>query len=61
MKDKITGIVIGLLIALCLFLGYSLYSLNKTVATDHSVLTQIVSLINQSEKAQQATPAVTSK
>ena len=54
MKDQITGIIIGLLIALCLFLGYCLYSMNKVVNADHSVLAQIVALINQSQK-----PAVT--
>jgi hypothetical protein len=30
-------------------LGYSFFSLGKTVSSDHSVLVQIVSLINKSQ------------
>jgi predicted negative regulator of RcsB-dependent stress response len=48
-KDKIAYIIIGFLLAVIVVLGYSFFSLGKTVSSDHSVLVQIVSLINKSQ------------
>lgn len=56
MKEKITYITIGILLAVIALLGYLLFSMSKVVSSDHAmlgsdhvVLGQIVSLINSNQ------------
>lgn len=56
MKNTIFGIVIGIVIAIVGYLGWSFYQLNSIVSQDHAVLAQIIAMIQSSQK-QAATPA----
>ena len=55
MKDKIYGIIMGVVIAVCAYHVYFVYTLKKTVNVHQATLTQIVNLINESQK--KTTPA----
>ena len=50
MKDKIYGIIMGVLIAVCAYHIYFVYSMNKTVKVHQVTLEKIVALINETQK-----------
>jgi len=55
MKDKITYIIIGILLTVVVGLGYDLYRLNKTVIEDHTVLVQVTNFLNAQIEASKTT------